>query len=334
MESNKILNKVSKATIQKAVTILRESGLVAFPTETVYGLGGDAKNPVAVAKIFAAKGRPADHPVIVHLASIDQLPDWVQTVTPQAQKLAAHFWPGPLTLILPRATHVLDAITGKQDTVGIRVPHHPIAQALLTAFGSGIAAPSANRFGCISPTQAVHVQQELGDVIDLILDGGECGVGIESTIVDVSGEEAKVMRPGSITASQISAVLGKPLTCQHANNKIRAPGMLLSHYAPHTRLQIVAQDKLEDTINSLQKSGKSIVVLARHPRIIDNAYCHWVPMPEQADIYAHMLYACLRAADQLACNVILVEEVPGTEAWFAINDRLQKAATKEFYEES
>uniref|UniRef100_UPI002FDD1BFD L-threonylcarbamoyladenylate synthase n=1 Tax=Pelomicrobium sp. TaxID=2815319 RepID=UPI002FDD1BFD len=194
--------------IAKAVDILRAGGLVAFPTETVYGLGADARNPEAVGKIFAAKGRPQHHPVIVHLAEAAQLEAWAVDIPDGARRLAERFWPGPLTLILRRGPGVPDAVTGGQDTVGLRVPAHPVAQALLQAFGGGIAAPSANRFGRLSPTTAQHVEAELDGAVDLILDGGACPVGIESTIVDCAGERPTLLRPGHIGREVLEEALG------------------------------------------------------------------------------------------------------------------------------
>lgn len=325
------MQKVCKPTtenIKKAVTILQQGGLVAFPTETVYGLGADAKNSAAVERIFSAKGRPVDHPVIVHLANGDQLKNWVQEITSAAQKLAQYFWPGPLTLVLPRAKSVLDCITGGQETIGIRIPQHPIAQKLLQAFGDGIAAPSANRFGHISPTRAEHVWQELDDAVDLILDGGECEVGIESTIVDVSSKIPRILRAGVITASQISAVLGVDVEINNTadNNTPRTSGMLLSHYAPQTVLKLIKKEKLQNNVIQLTTNNKTVVVLASQSSKIIHPNLHWITMSIDPAIYAHELYAKLRAADQLGCAMILVEDVPNTEMWFAVRDRLQKAA--------
>src|SRR4029078_13456997 len=192
--------------INQAVAILRSGGLVAMPTETVYGLAADARNPEALRKIFLAKQRPSDHPLIVHIADMEQLPQWTSAVSALAQKLARAFWPGPMTLILPKADSVLDLITGKQTTIGIRIPNHPVAQALLKAFGSGVAAPSANRFGHISPTTAEAVREELGDAVDMVLDGGQCDIGVESTIIDVSRGDPVILRPGMISAADIEAV--------------------------------------------------------------------------------------------------------------------------------
>src|SRR5687767_7136564 len=197
--------------IAKAIEILRAGGLVGFPTETVYGLGADASNPEAVKKIYIAKGRPRNHPLIVHLAAFDAVPGWASEVPDAAKRLAARYWPGPLTLILKRAANVSALVTGGQDTVALRVPSHPVAQALLKAFGGGIAAPSANRYGRVSATTAEHVTSEFGAEIDFVVDGGACEVGIESTIVDVSGARPALLRPGSITALELEAVLGGPL---------------------------------------------------------------------------------------------------------------------------
>ena len=235
----------SSAEIARAAAILRAGGLVAFPTETVYGLGADASNAQAVAKIFAAKGRPQDHPLIVHLAGVDWLPQWAREIPPAAHKLAAAFWPGPLTLILKRAAGVPDCVTGGQDSVGLRIPGHPVALELLRAFAgeeggrrfSGIAAPSANKFGRISPTSAEHVRAELGASVDAVLDGGECEVGIESTIVDLSRGRAVLLRPGQLTAAQIAAVLGWEVEAPDAAAP-RAPGALASHYAPRTPIRV------------------------------------------------------------------------------------------------
>ena len=218
---------------------------MAFPTETVYGLGADASNPAAMKKIFAAKGRPADHPVIVHIADMSDLKHWAAEVPRAAWLLAEKFWPGPLTMVLKRAPQVSDLITGGQDTVGLRVPAHPVAQHLLKAFGGGIAAPSANKFGRLSPTTAEHVREELGEAVDMVLDGGPCEVGIESTIVDLTRETPAILRPGRMSAQQIAdallAQLGEP-----AGDRPRVPGSLASHYAPRAPLKIVHPDEIEN----------------------------------------------------------------------------------------
>jgi len=219
----------NKAAIEHAALLLRQGLLVAFPTETVYGLGADASNPEAVRKIFQAKGRPADHPLIVHISSVDSLNDWAVNIPDAAKKLAAHFWPGPLALILNKKPDVPLEVTGGQETVGLRMPDHPVALSLLKAFGGGIAAPSANRFCRISPTQAAHVEEELGDAVDLILDGGSCQVGVESTIIDLSGKQPKLLRLGHITQKDIEAVLQTELIIVSSpaeQTELRAPGMI------------------------------------------------------------------------------------------------------------
>ncbi len=229
---------VSPAILARAVELLRAGRLVAFPTETVYGLGADASNPDAVARIFEAKGRPADHPLIVHLAAADAIDAWAVDVPPLARTLAAACWPGPLTLVLRRSASVPDAVTGGLPTVGLRVPAHPVALRLLRAFGGGIAAPSANRFGTVSPTTAAHVRESLGDRVDLVLDGGPSTVGVESTIVDLSGDAPAILRPGGLPREVLEAIAGVPLPIREGG-EVRAPGMLAAHYAPDARLELV-----------------------------------------------------------------------------------------------
>src|SRR5690242_1893538 len=219
--------------IERAARLLASGSLVAFPTETVYGLGADARNDGAVREIFAAKGRPPDHPVIVHIPGRSHVARWTREVSKQAAALAEAFWPGPLTLILPRAQGVLDSITGGQDSVGLRVPSHPVASALLDAFGDGIAAPSANRFGHVSPTTAAHVAADLGSAPAMILDGGACEVGIESTIVAFRGDAALLLRPGAIGIAELTHVLGSPPQLPDGAAP-RASGSLAAHYSPRT----------------------------------------------------------------------------------------------------
>jgi len=231
-----------KEEMTKAVDILRAGGLVAIPTETVYGLGADARNPSAVQKIFQAKQRPSDHPLIVHIGEIAQLHEWAVDISPEAWLLAKTFWPGPLTLILKKAPEVSELVTGQQTTIGLRMPNHPVALTVLKEFGGGIAAPSANRFGRISPTTAEAVQEELGDAVDLILEGGQCAVGVESTIVDVSGEQIAILRPGMITAEQIVAVLKQPVLTT-PKNAPRVSGSMESHYAPLTPTKLMSIDE-------------------------------------------------------------------------------------------
>lgn len=317
--------------IERAAAVLRAGGLVAFPTETVYGLGADASDPAAVAKIFAAKGRPQDHPVIVHLGNLDLLPRWAGEIPAAAHKLAAAFWPGPLTLILKRAAGVPDCVTGGQDTVGVRIPGHPVALELLRAFAgeergrvfSGVAAPSANRFGRISPTTAAHVRAELGGAVDMVLDGGECDVGIESTILDLSRGRAVLLRPGQITPAQIAAVIGAEVELRD-DQAPRVPGALDSHYAPRTPLELVAAADLHARLAALR--GTRLAVLARAEAPADLKDISWQTAPRAVAGYAHELYASLRRLDDLGCELILVEAPPPAPEWQGVNDRLRRAA--------
>jgi L-threonylcarbamoyladenylate synthase len=311
--------------IAHAVAILRAGGLVAFPTETVYGLGADARNPDAIRRLFAAKGRPADHPVIVHLASADTLSAWVSHMPPAATRLADAFWPGPLTLVLPRAAHVLDLVTGGQETVAIRVPSHPVAHNLLAAFGDGIVAPSANRFGRLSPTRADHVRTELGDAVDIILDGGPTDIGVESTIVDLSGDRPVLLRPGGITPAQLAAALGESPDAPHAASP-RASGTLPSHYAPTTPLDVIQSRDLEERANHLLQEGMRVAVLARRNTPSVRSGIAWHVISADAATYAHTLYAVLRDLDRGGYDRILVEEAPEGDAWLAVRDRLRRAA--------
>ncbi len=299
--------------------------MVAFPTETVYGLGAAARNSAAIRRLFAVKGRPADHPVIVHLAGADAMPEWTSRVPPAAVHLADAFWPGPLTLVLPRAAHVLDLVTGGQETVALRVPSHPIAHQLLKAFGDGVVAPSANRFGRLSPTRADHVHAELGDAVGLILDGGPTDVGVESTIVDLSGDRPVLLRPGGITPAQLAAILGTPPEAPHAASP-RASGTLPSHYAPRTPLGVIPPDDLEERADQLAAAGSRVAVLARRKAPLVRSGIAWHPTSADAADYARALYATLRELDACGYDCILVEEVPEGDEWLAIRDRLRRAA--------
>ena len=316
---------MNNSEVDKAVAILRRGGLVAFPTETVYGLGADASNPAAISKLYAVKGRPADHPVIVHLADAAQLPQWTREVTPIAQKLARQFWPGPLTMILKRAPGVRDEVTGGQDTVGIRIPSHAIAHALLEKFGGGVAAPSANRFGRVSATLAEHVRREFGAAVDYVFDGGECDFGIESTIVDVTGPAPVLLRPGHITARDIEQAAGAGLGAPTAQSP-RAPGTLAAHYAPATQLLIMENDLILELAATLVRQGKRVAVLARSARQPVLPGITWLAAPMDAQAYAHDLYANLRTLDAAQCDAIIVEQLPQLPVWAAVNDRLGRAA--------
>lgn len=315
---------VADPDIDKAVAILRRGGLVAFPTETVYGLGADARNPEALRKLYTTKGRPASHPVIVHLADVSQLAQWASEVPPAAAKLAARFWPGPLTLILRRAPGVSDAVTGGQDSVGLRIPSHPVAHALLAKFGGGIAAPSANRFGSVSATAAQHVRQEFGASVECVLEGGASEIGIESTIVAVTGQQPVLLRPGHISAREIEQALGVPLGTPDTESP-RAPGTLAAHYAPQTPLLVMEGDLLLELAASLTRQGKRVAVLARGTLQPLLAGLTWIAAPSDARAYAHDFYAHLRVLDAAGCDVILVEKLPQQPEWDAINDRLGRA---------
>lgn len=326
--------------MEHAVALLRAGELVAFPTETVYGLGADAANPAALAKIFAAKGRPADHPVIVHIPDISHLPQWARDIPDAALQLAQAFWPGPLTLILKRqrggANEVPDLVTGGQDTVGLRIPNHPLALQLLRAFGGGIAAPSANRFGRISPTTAAHVREELGDAVKLVLDGGPCAVGIESTIVDLSRCDPVILRPGMIGAEQIEQVLHhsvRPESFGEAQDRPvegrastpRVSGSLDAHYAPRTPMQLIEARNLPRRIQEAVGDGGRVAVLAQHEPAAHGRVI-WHAAASDPGRYAHDLYAKLRAMDHAGVDLILVESPPRTPEWVAVNDRLQRAS--------
>jgi L-threonylcarbamoyladenylate synthase len=317
---------VTEEQIETAALLLRQGGLVAFPTETVYGLGADASNPVALKKIFAAKGRPADHPLIVHIADMSDLKNWVAEVPRAAWLLAEKFWPGPLTMVLKRAPKVNDLISGGQHSIGLRVPSHPVAQKLLKAFGGGIAAPSANKFGRLSPTAAEHVRQELGGAVDMVLDGGECDVGIESTIVDLTRDTPAILRPGRISAQQISDALLAQLG-ENGGDRPRVSGSLASHYAPRLPLKLVQPEQTENYVR--QQAGTAIAVLARRGRPRDSKAALWQVAPEQPEEYARQLYAALRRLDDSGCRMIVVEEPPVLPDWIAVRDRLTRAATPE-----
>ncbi len=315
--------RATQTEIEKAVETLRAGDLVVFPTETVYGLGANAANPAAVRKIFEVKGRPADHPVIVHLDDPRYLHRWVSDVPAAAQRQADMFWPGPLTLILPKADNVNDIVTGGQDGIGIRIPSHPMAQQLLTAFGGGIAAPSANRYGRLSPTKPEHVRDELGDAVHVLLDGGDSPIGLESTIVSCLNNEVRLLRPGFITRSQVAQVVGE-LTL--GGSAPRAPGDRAQHYAPSTPLEIVATDDLEARAGEFVARQEKVAVLAMRPPLHTTRYMTWINAGKKPDQYAHNLYNHLRTLDRAGCVRILVQELPQDERWAAILDRLQRAS--------
>ncbi|MDB5960621.1 MAG: threonylcarbamoyl-AMP synthase [Massilia sp.] len=320
----------SDVSIETAARALEQGLLVAFPTETVYGLGADAANPAAVAAIYAAKGRPQDHPVIVHLAPGAPLTDWAAEIPPEAYQLAAAFWPGPLTMILKRAAHVPSAVSGGQDTIGLRCPAHPVAIALLEQFKGGrggIAAPSANKFGHVSPTTAQHVRDEFAAdaSVAMVLDGGASAVGIESTIVDLSRLATHgpvLLRPGHISAAAIAAVIDM-LPAAPDQAAPRASGTLESHYAPHTPVAMQETAVLTATIGQLQQRGRKLALV--HYSDLPASHAH-VRLPAAPEGFAHALYAALRQMDGSGADLILVEAPPQGPDWAGVNDRLRRAA--------
>jgi L-threonylcarbamoyladenylate synthase len=292
--------------IDTAVRVLRAGGLVAIPTETVYGLAADAANTDAVRRIFAVKARPADHPLIVHLAAAEQLGEWATAIPRTAAILADACWPGPLTLLVPRANHVLDVVTGGRSTLGVRVPAHPLTLELLARFGGGLAAPSANRFGKVSPTTADHVRADLGGDVDFVLDGGPCPIGVESTIVDCTVEPPQVLRPGGIPTEHIAALLNSSLDPEAGPS--RAPGMLESHYAPRCRLLLVATPDEAQRLTHDRPTAE----------ILDD---------EDLARYARSLYSRLRDADDRGVDTVIAVMPPALGLGHAIRDRLTKAAS-------
>ncbi len=316
---------MSSTGIERAVAILRGGGLVAFPTETVYGLGADATNRDALRQLYAVKRRPTEHPVIVHLAAAAQLDEWAIQLPEVARTLAAAFWPGPLTLVVQRASRVPDEVTGGLDTVGLRVPGHPLALELLSAFGGGLAAPSANRFGRVSPTTADAVRAELGDLVPLVVDGGPCAVGVESTIVDCTSGAPRVLRLGGITGERLRAVLDVEVPVGGAT---RAPGTLASHYAPRARVEVLEVGDVLGRAAELARAGERVGVLAERemtrelpPRTVTLA------TPAGAEAYARALYSALREADVLGLDVVLAVPPVPTGIGLAVADRLRRAAT-------
>lgn len=302
-----------------AARVLRRGGLVALPTETVYGLAADATNAEAVARIFAVKGRPADHPLIVHLAGAEELAAWARDVPAYALLLAAAYWPGPLTLILPKQSQVLPHVTGGQDTVGLRVPAHPLTREVLQLLGTGVAAPSANRFGRVSPTTVEHVSADLGDFLaedDYLLDGGPCTVGVESTIIDCTGPAPRLLRCGAVTVAMIEETTG--LEVLEADGSIRASGTLASHYAPHATVHIVDADDLG------RFPGAGLIASAALPTPTG---MHRLLAPRDLGEYARDLYAALRASDERGLRDVcaVLPEDAGLGA--AIRDRLARAAS-------
>jgi L-threonylcarbamoyladenylate synthase len=316
------ISKCTADTISNAAQALFEGHLVAFPTETVYGLGADATNEKAVSRIYSVKGRPVGHPLIVHISSINKLDNWAKDIPDYAIKLAREFWPGPMTLILPRNETARDFITGGQNNVGLRVPDQPIALALLRKFevlgGQGVAAPSANRFGAVSPTTAEAVSEELGDYLDsgdLVLDGGQCLVGIESTIIDCTGSVPRVLRPGAITVEMIEESLETKTENNAGRLETKAPGLMDSHYAPKTII----------SLNSIAAPGDGFLALSEFQTPKGAIR---LASPSTLEQYARDLYSALRFADQQELKKVIVLLPEGVGLAEAIRDRLTKAATR------
>lgn len=313
------------ADLSRADETLRRGGLVAFPTETVYGLGADADNAAALARLYAVKGRPGEHPVIVHVGAPAQLGEWAADVPVAARRLADVLWPGPLTLVVRRAARVLDGVTGGGDTVGVRVPDQPVALALLDAFGGGIAAPSANRFGHVSPTTAEDVQDELGDDVDVVLDGGPCTVGVESTIVDCTGEKLVILRPGGVTRERVEEVSGRSVAVR-GDGLTRAPGTLKSHYTPEATVLVVDREDLAARATALRAAGQRVAVLAPGSVPALAADVVVLDAPADSDEYARVLYARLREVDRRGVDVLLAVPPPDSGVGIAVGDRLRRAA--------
>jgi len=312
--------------IQRAAEVLRAGGLVAFPTETVYGLGANAEDPVAVARTFQVKGRPPNHPLIVHIDGAAHLDEWAKDVPDTARVLAEHFWPGPLTLVLWRSGRVPLEATGGLETVAVRVPDHPVAQALLAAFGGGITAPSANRFGSVSPTEAAHVRTELGDAVDLVLDGGACQVGVESTIVDVTGSTPAILRPGGVTREDLEAVLGYSLGVP-ATSSVRVPGQHPSHYAPRARVILVEPGDVVAEAEQAQRAGRRVGVLLPAALAGERVEAHAVVnVPDSPTAYARALYRFLREFDERGCDLVVASLPAEGGMGLAIANRLRRAA--------
>ncbi len=314
------LSKCSANAMADAAANLLAGGLVAFPTETVYGLGADACNADAVARIYSVKGRPADHPLIVHIASMDGLGEWADDVPGYGISLARDFWPGPMTLVVKRSGLAGDFVTGGQDTVGVRVPDHPVALGLLEAFeragGKGVAAPSANRFGNVSPTTAQAVSDELADYLaegDQILDGGPCDVGVESTIIDCTGDVPKILRPGAITAQMIAESTGLELVGVVEESAIRVSGSLAAHYAPAATV----------VLDQSPVAGQGFIAMAD---VVAGEGVVRLAAPKTHDEFARILYWALRAADQQGLAEVVVMQPSGIGIAVAIRDRLKRAA--------
>lgn len=319
---------MSNFTISQAAAHIRAGELVAFPTETVYGLGADASNDAAVAKIFVAKGRPADHPLIVHIASQAQVLDYASSLPLFAKALIATFWPGPLTVILPRKPGAATAAAGGQDSIGLRCPAHPLALAFLKECGTGVAGPSANKFGRVSPTTAQHVAQEFGEAL-MVLDGGPCTVGIESSIVDCTRGQPVLLRPGVLTRAQLSAACGETVLSadDQPDDAPRAPGTLESHYAPNAKVRLMEAKAIQTALDLLGADAAHIAIYARSIVRIKSTHVLYRRMPDDALATAEQLFAVLRDFDAKGAKLIWIEPVPEAAEWDGVRDRLGRAAS-------
>lgn len=335
-ENNFIETRKPNVRVQRAAEVLRGGELVAFPTETVYGLGADATQSAAVEKIFAAKGRPATNPLIVHVAGIETARKFAADWPASAEKLAARFWPGPLTVVVPKSAEIVDEATAGLASVGLRMPNHPLALELLREFGGPIAAPSANRSNRVSPTTAAHVQADLGERVELILDGGPCRVGIESTVLDLSVAPPRLLRPGAVAREAIEAVIG-PIEVGAPSAKAgvaaKSPGMQALHYAPVSPCFHFATEQTPQVLRAIERSGERIILLARSELRLKSG-ADWAPgraatilkMPDNPETYARECYARLREADDAGPSAILIEMPPARPEWSAVSDRLSRAA--------
>lgn len=322
MRNTLLLNADAAEHLSTAALFLKQGRLVAVPTETVYGLAADASNPEAVREIFAAKGRPADHPLIVHIHSAAALGEWAKEIPPAAYQLAAAFWPGPLTLLLKKADHVHSCVTGGLDTIGLRVPAHPVLQQLLETAQLAVAAPSANPYKRLSPTSAQQVMDTMAGKIDAVLDGGECEFGLESTIVSLLGNAVQVLRAGPIDVAALEQVLGVTVTCPQQHD-VKVSGNVAAHYQPQTKLSCMEAHQLTA---ALQTQSRKIAVLSltpMPPTLTPYWHCQ---MPDEALLYGKMLYKQLYLADQSGADLIIVEQPPHSPTWAAVHNRLMRAA--------
>ncbi|KQB07842.1 threonylcarbamoyl-AMP synthase [Vibrio metoecus] len=315
------LSAMTPADIECAAQLLKQGQLVAIPTETVYGLAADATQPEAVKQIFSAKGRPANHPLIVHLGSAEQLSEWATDIADEAYQLAQAFWPGPLTMLLPKAEHVSPVVTGGLDTIGIRVPAHPVLLEILKAHRLAVAAPSANPYKKLSPTSAQQVLDGLNGKLAAVLDGGECQHGLESTIVDLTCKPFRVLRAGPITASELSAVLGQEVL-QPQVHHVAVPGNVDSHYQPKTRLRVI-----DAIANELVTAGNIKIALLHLSELQASEQRLLKPMPQDAKAYGQALYRSLAEVDKWGVDEIWLERPPQGETWLAVHDRLRRAAS-------